>query len=122
MSIERSLMEMVEERRLLDRLYWGGVLILAGLAFAAESLGVLPQVGRASAWSWLFLAAGAYGLLGALFRLVSSSYSNPTAWDYIWSGGLLIIGLGDIFAVDLFWPAVLIIAGVAMLVKTLLAR
>jgi len=112
-----------EERRLLDALYWGGVLIWAGLVFGADSLGYLPQIGQADAWSWIFFGAGLYGLLGAILRMALSGYSNPTAWDYIWSLALLIIGInGFVGGVDIALPLILILVGAVWLGSTLLRR
>ena len=39
-------------------IYWATVFIWAGLVFGADSLGMLPQVGGATAWSWVFTGAG----------------------------------------------------------------
>jgi len=111
-----------EARKRLESLWWAGVLIWAGLVFAADSLGILPQVGEASAWSWVFFGAGLYGMLGNLYRLTSLDQPNPTAWDYIWSGFLLLVGLGDVTTVDVFWPLVLVIVGAVILVGALRQR
>jgi len=112
-----------EERRLLDALYWGGVLIWAGLVFGADSLGYLPQIGQADAWSWIFFGAGLYGLLGAVLRMALPGYSNPTAWDYIWSLILLIIGVnGFVGGVDIALPLILFLVGVIWVGSTLLRR
>ena len=39
-------------------------------------------------------------------------------WDYVWSGFLLIVGLGGVAKVNTFWPLVLILVGVVILVST----
>ena len=85
-----------EERRLLDAIYWGGVLIWAGLVFWADSANFLPQVDGSQAWAWIFLGAGAYGFVISFVRLASSRFSNPAAWDYSWGGIFLLIGLGGL--------------------------
>ena len=112
----------MEERHYLETLYWAGVLIWAGLVFMADSLAILPQIGQADVWSWLFFGAGLYGTLGNLYRLASANWSNPTAWDYIWSGFWLILGLGGLTNADVFWPLVLVLVGVVALANTLLRR
>jgi hypothetical protein len=111
-----------EQRKRLEGLWWAGVLIWAGLIFAADSLGILPQVGEASAWSWVFFGAGLYGMLGNLYRATSLDRPNPAAWDYIWSAFLLLLGLGDVTAVDVFWPVALITVGLVIVVNTLRQR
>ena len=111
-----------EERRRVDAFYWAGVLIWAGLVFGADSLGYLPRIGGAEAWSWVFLGAGVYGLLGSLFRLVSPGLSDPTVGDYVWSAVFLIIGLAGFTALQIAWPLILVLVGVAILASTLLGR
>ena len=50
------------ERKSLDVYFWGGVLILAGLVFGGGSMDLLPQIGDADAWGWVFLGAGLLSL------------------------------------------------------------
>ena len=110
------------ERERLEAFWWAGAQIWAGLVFTADSLGWLPQIGELDAWSWVFLGAGLYGMLGNLYRIAKSSSPNPTAWDYIWAGGLLIIGLAGMTPVDIFWPLILVLVGAVILAETLLQR
>ncbi len=111
-----------KERSRLEAMWWAGALIWAGLVFAADSLGLLPQIGESDAWSWVFLGAGLYGTLGNLYRVANPNSPNPTAWDTIWSGGLLIIGLAGMSPVDIFWPLILVLVGVVILAETLFQR
>jgi hypothetical protein len=113
-----------EERRYLDALFWGGILLWAGLIFGADSLGFLPQIGQASAWSWVFLGAGLYGLLLSGIRLISPGFSNPSTWDYVWAVVFLIIGFGGFIGVggDLIFPLILLLIGGTILVGVLLQR
>jgi hypothetical protein len=125
MTVEQNELEMAnqkEERKRLEAIYWAGVFIWAGLVFGADSLGILPQIGGADAWSWVFFGAGLYALVGALFRVVSPDLPAPTAWDYIWAAFLLIVGLGGVVNVDVAFPVILVIAGVAVLGNALLRR
>ncbi|HET6444459.1 MAG TPA: hypothetical protein VFI27_07740 [candidate division Zixibacteria bacterium] len=110
------------QRRKLEAIYWGGVLLWAGLAFAADGLGILPQIGDSDVWSWVFFGAGAYGLSLSFLSRLSPDRPNPTAWDYIWSGSLFAIGLGGITTVDVFWPLVLIAAGMVIFGQVLFGR
>jgi hypothetical protein len=111
-----------EASRHLEAIYWAGVVIWVGLVFGADRLGYLPQIGGADAWSWIFFGAGLYGLLMALFRVTSPDYSNPTTWDYVWAGIFLILGLSGMFSVNIAWPLILVLVGVAILGKALLRR
>ena len=109
-----------EALRHLEAFYWGGVIVWAGLVFGADSLGYLPQIGGAEAWSWVFLGAGLYALAMALVRVTSPDYPNPTTWDYVWAGIFLILGLGGFFSFNIAWPLILVLVGVAILGKTFL--
>lgn len=109
-------------RKRAEGLWWAGALIWAGVVFGAESLDLLPQIGDADAWSWVFLGAGLYGLLSDLYYLSSKSAYKPTAWDWIWSGGLTLVGLGGFMTVNISWPLILIIIGAAILVSQYLRR
>lgn len=111
-----------KEKQFKDALYWGGAFLWAGLVFGADLLGLLPQLGNVDAWSWVFLGVGFYGLAGALFFLVSPNWSNPTAWDYIWSGFWFLVGLSSFIVFDIFWSAALILVGVVILVATFARR
>ena len=111
-----------KERKRLETIWWAGALIWAGLVFAADSLSLLPQIGDSDAWTWVFLGAGLYGTLGNLYRVANPSSPNSTAWDTIWSGGLLIIGLAGMSPVEIFWPLILVLIGVVILAETLFQR
>lgn len=116
MAIE-NLVEDMKERAQIERLYWAGVLIWAGLVFGADSLGYLPELGNSNAWSWLFLGAGLFGMLGSLYRSLSPEVLDPTAWDYIWSGFWLLVGLSGFVTTALIWPVALVIVGVIALIS-----
>ena len=112
-----------EARKRIEAIYWASVFIWAGLAFGADSLGLLPNiVDGADAWSWVFLGAGALATLGNLYRIGTSEYPNPTAWDWVWGGIFLILGLGGFMAFNISWPLILILIGVAIFVSVLWRR
>lgn len=111
-----------KERQRLEGLWWAVALIWAGLVFGADSMGILPQIGEADGWSWIFLGAGLFGTLGNLYRVVSSDVPNPTTWDWVWSGIILILGLGGFTALDFSWPLILILVGGVILVNVLWRR
>ncbi|NIS80714.1 MAG: hypothetical protein GTO14_11005 [Anaerolineales bacterium] len=106
----------------LDAPFWTGALIWAGLVFGAENLGFLPQIGKASAWSLIFLGGGIAGLGLSLYSLSAVKYSNPTTWDWIFGAVLLAVGLGGFLGVDIGLPVILIVAGLATLVNAFMRR
>ena len=115
MTIEQFFSK-IERRARAESLYWAGVLIWAGLIFGANSLGFLPQIGSSDAWSWVLIGAGLYGTLMNLYYS-SLPDSVTTIWDYIWSGFWLLLGLSGFYAIDIFWPLVLVLIGLSVLVK-----
>jgi hypothetical protein len=110
------------ERKRLEGLWWAVVLIWAGLVFGADSMGLLPQIGDADAWSWIFLGAGVFGVLGALYRVISPNVPNSSTWDWVWGSFCLIIGLGGFTTINIAWPLILILLGGIILVGVLLQR
>ncbi len=111
-----------EARKRIEAIYWASVFVWAGLIFGADSLGFLPEIGQSDAWSWVFLGAGAFATLGNLYRVGTPNYPNPTAWDWVWGGIFIILGLGGFIAFNISWPLILILIGVAILVSALWGR
>ena len=70
-----------EERQHIDAIYWSGVLIWAGLIFGIEAADKLPEIGKATGWSWVFFGAGVYSVLMNLWRSSSPDYTDPTTGD-----------------------------------------
>ncbi len=121
MTVEQEESQKETVRRL-EAFYWGGVILWAGLVFGADTLGFLPQIGQADAWSWIFLGAGVFATLGNLYRVSTPDYPNPTSWDWVWGGIFLILGLGGFTAFNMSWPLILVLVGVVILGKALFRR
>jgi hypothetical protein len=112
----------MSEKRL-DTLFWGSILIWAGLVFGAEGMGYLSQFGNVGAWTWVFLGAGVLALGINLFRISSPDQPNPETWDWIFTAFFLIGGLSGFgFDFDLAWPIILIIIGVGILGNAILKK
>jgi hypothetical protein len=109
-----------EEHKRGEALYWAAVLIWAGLVFGAEKLGVLPQVGGMDAWNWVFFGAGLFALVGCIRRAASPDRTHPTTWDYAWAGILIILGLSGLTTLEIGFPMILLLIGMALLATTLL--
>jgi MFS family permease len=122
MSIEQVSTIQKDKRGQVSSLYWAGILVWAGLVFGADSLGILPQVGRSDAWNWVFFGTGLYTLLACVFVAASPKLSHPTTWSYVWGGALLILGLGGLTSLAISSPLVLLLVGTMLLFTTLLQR
>jgi len=115
MSKVEKFMNDMEQLKYINAIYFGGVLVWAGIVFAADSLGYLPQIGDSDAWSWIFLGAGLAALVGNLIRQASSSILNPSAFDYIFGAVLLAIGIGGFTSLYIALSLVLVLVGGAIL-------
>ena len=122
LKAEQEAMQEKAERKRLESFWWAAVIIWAGIVFIADYMGLLPNIREAGAWSWIFLGAGVFGLIGALIRVVSDGLPNPTGWDYFWSALFLIIGAGGFVGGGIAFPIVLIVIGLAILGNVLFRR
>lgn len=115
LKAQQEMLSEKAERKRLESYWWAAVLIWSGLILVAELLGILPEIGTANAWSWIFLGAGVFGLIGALIRVVNPDLPKPTGWDYFWSTLFLIIGAAGFFGGGIAFPIVLVVVGIAIL-------
>jgi hypothetical protein len=106
----------------INGIYWATVFIWAGLVFGADGLSILPHMGGATAWSWVFAGAGMLSLLGNIVRVSFPDWPNPSTWDFIWAATLLIVGLGGFVNVDIAFSVILIVVGIIFLGDLLFDR
>jgi len=110
------------ERKRLESFWWAAVIIWSGLIFLAEFLEILPEIGEAGAWSWIFLGAGLFGFAGAAIRGYSTEMPNATGWDIFWSAVFFIIGSTGFFGGGIAFPVALVVVGIVILVNVLFHR
>jgi len=79
------------------KLIWGGVLILLGLGFLLQNLGVFDVFGLIPESLWTIFWMGAFGSAGALF-LVGLWLSRDNWWMAI--PGFILLGLSGTILVD----------------------
>jgi hypothetical protein len=103
---------------------WALVLIWAGLVWLAESVGLWSNLFGTGiqAWSIGFLGAGLIVLLGVAFRLVVPGYRRPVLGNIIFGVILLGIGLGELVNWVAVGAVVLIVIGVAILLRGFVGR
>lgn len=115
MSAEQKILDLKQEKKYLDAVFWGGSILWAGIVFGLDTFNYLPQIGDASVWSWVFLGMGVYGLLLNLIRLVSASLSDATAWDWVWAIIFLLIGAAGFASVGVpVWLFLILIGAVIL--------
>ena len=112
----------MNESKKLDAYFWGVVLVWAGLVFGGEAMGLLPQIGDASSWSWVFLGAGLLSVVLNVISLSSDAFENPSTSDWVWGGIFILIGIGGFTALPISWPLIFILVGGAMLVNAFIRR
>lgn len=119
---EQELLREKANRKRLESFWWAAVIIWAGLILLAEYLEILPQIGKADAWSWIFLGAGLFGFAGAAIRGLSTNMPNATGWDIFWSAVFFIIGATGFFGSGIAFPIALMVVGGAILFNMLFGR
>jgi len=97
---------------------WALILVWAGVALLLGNLDVLEDT-RLDSWDLVFAGAGGLLLLEAAIRFIVPAYRRPIIGTLILGLVFLSIGLGEAFSWDLVWPAVVIIIGLAMLLRGL---
>ena len=78
-----------QARKRAEGLWWAVALIWAGLVFWTDSLNLLPQIGGADAWSWVFLGAGMLDCC----RISTISLRNPLSSPQPGTGSGLVASL-----------------------------
>jgi len=105
-----------KDKKFFDGLFWAGFIILVGLVFGADYMGILlPDLGGGESWHWIFLGAGVYGIILSIIRLTSPKFPNPNTLDYIGVGVLFLIGFSGLINFDSAWPIILILVGVVII-------
>jgi hypothetical protein len=101
---------------------WAAILIWAGIAFLIGNLGMLTRYEGVDAWDLVLLGAGAILLLEVAVRLSVPEYRQPIAGTLIFGFVLLVIGLGNIVNISVFWPLVLIAIGAFAIIRGLTSQ
>ena len=98
-----------------DRLFWGILLIWAALVVGADGLGLLPRVGSADLWNWIFLGAGIMATAGCIRRRLADRQAEPDLWSWAVAGALLVVGLGGFVSSWAVTSAVMLVFGLLVL-------
>ncbi len=107
----------------LSTIFWGFIILWAGLVFLADSLGLLASLNAAgAAWSLVFLGAGIVFLVAALVRWLAPAYRRPVGGNLVIGAICLGIGIGDLFHWVYIWPLLLVLLGASFLAGALLKR
>jgi cytochrome c biogenesis protein CcdA len=93
-------------------LFGGLVLILLGVLFLANQQN---WVSGNAWWQWLLIGLGGISIISGLVQYHAPEYHHSRQHRFVW--GAVLIALGAVFLMGFshWWPAVLIGAGVAIL-------
>lgn len=117
-------MDMEKNKKRIETLFWGGLLLWVGLVFLSANAGLFAFITMTNAWKWVLVGAGVLALASNLFRSTSVDYPNPGVWDWIFTAGFLLGGLSGFTAInfDYVWPFILIISGGVILVRVVMKQ
>jgi hypothetical protein len=101
----------------LSAVVWAVILIWAGVALLAETMGFLARFERLDTWGLVLIGAGVIVLGEVVVRLLVPSYRRPVGGTLILAVVLVGIGLGNVFGWDVIWPLILIAIGVSVLLR-----
>jgi peptidoglycan/LPS O-acetylase OafA/YrhL len=97
-------------------LFVGLILVLLGSLFLANQQG---WIAGDNWWQYLVIGLGSIFIISGLAQNRSSDYRHGLYWKFVAGAVLILIGILSIFSVSQWWPAVLIVAGVALLLRFL---
>ncbi len=106
----------------ISAVFWASLLIVTGVVFMLDNLGYLPRPGHMEPWHWIAIGVGALLLIEAVVRVASPDYARPVTGRFILAGVFLIGGLSGLVQVEIGWPLILILVGLAILAGSLFRR
>ena len=106
-----------------DAVGWGAVFIWGGLVLLAETTNFAANFSWWNGWAVFFTGAGVMALLWVVIRQIIPKYPSPSIWDLLFGFFLLGIGLDGLVGVGwVFWPLVLFVIGVVILLSAFARR
>jgi hypothetical protein len=100
-------------------LFWGLLLITLGILFLGRNVGWFTE---SNWWQYLLIGIGICFILDGLISLFFRQVANEVAGKFIPGAILVCIGLAFIQGFGMWWPLVLIAAGVIILLSLLFRR
>ena len=108
----RQKMREARHSRPFHGLFPGLVLVLLGGLFLA---GQQNWISGDAWWQWLLIGLGAISIISGLVQYHAPEYHHSRRHKFVW--GVVLIALGTVFLLGFshWWPAVLIGAGIAVI-------
>jgi hypothetical protein len=111
--------ELKHQRKPLSGLFWGLLLITLGILFFGRNQGWFTD---GNWWQYLLIGIGACFILDGLINLTIPQPTHEILGKFIPGVILVCVGLAFIYGFDIWWPLILIIAGVVILLSLLFRR
>lgn len=91
-------------------LVFGVIIILLGILLILDQQGYLFE----SVWAYFLFGVGVIFLIEVVIRSFLPQYYRPIGGKIFWAIVFMLIGGGQLYDLEFWWPAILIIAGVAL--------
>lgn len=100
-------------------IFWGMVLILLGIVFFLSAQGWLPW---GDWWQYFLIGLGLIFLAESLMRYSGNTSMRPRFGRVIAGLVLILIGLVFLMGIGNWWPLILIVVGLAIMVNVWLRK
>lgn len=100
-------------------IFFGLILVLLGAVFFLSTQG---YISRGDWWKYFIIGLGVIFLIAALMRYARPAYREPSFFLLMTSLALICIGLVFVLGIGNWWPLILIVFGLAILVRASLRR
>ncbi len=108
-----------QHERRASGVFWGLVLILLGIVLFLSSQGWLPW---GDWWQFFLIGLGIVFLIESLVRYSNPAYRRPRFGRVIAGLVLIFVGAAFIFGIGRWWPLILIIVGLLIVLNVWLKR
>lgn len=105
-----------DERDQIRGLVFGVIIILLGVLLILDQQGYLFE----SVWAYFLFGVGVIFLIEAVLRSFLPQYYRPIGGKIFWAIVFMLIGGGQLYDLEFWWPAILIVAGAALVAAALI--
>lgn len=97
-------------------LVFGTIIILLGVLLILDQQGYLFE----SVWAYFLFGVGIIFLIEVVLRSFLPQYYRPIGGKIFWAIVFMLIGGGQLYDLEFWWPAILIVAGASLVAAALI--